>query len=247
MSQTKIRTEPFLDGQGLRVVLAAPKANVLDRQMMGEVGSVLDGLGERSELKLICFGASVEEHVKEQAPAMLAAFHGIFHRLVELAIPTASAVRGRCLGGGMELAVFCNRVVAHPGAVFAQPEIQLAVLPPVASLILPLKVGQSRADEINLTGRNVTATEAKEIGLVDEIADDPLAAVEAWAARELVPKSAAALRRAVWASRWQFNRILAGELKAIEELYLRDLMETHDANEGLAAFLAKRKPVWSNS
>ncbi|MHC4815942.1 MAG: enoyl-CoA hydratase/isomerase family protein [Planctomycetota bacterium] len=253
---TKIRVEPFLDGAALRIVLDAPKGNVLDGAMMGELNGLLDQLKERNELKLLCFtgegkhfsfGASVEDHVGEKAAGMLEAFHGMFLRMVELAIPTVAAVRGRCLGGGMELATFCNRVVAHPDAVFAQPEIQLAVLPPIASLILPLKLGQPLADEINLTGRNVAAAEALQMGLVDEIAEDPMAAVEEWAARELGAKSASSLRWAVRASRWQFNKVLKGEIAGVEQLYLEGLMATHDANEGLAAFLEKRKPEWKNA
>ena len=182
----------------------------------------------------------------QRAATMLATFHGMFLRMAELGIPTAAAVRGRCLGGGMELACFCNRVVAHPDAVFAQPEVQLAVLPPVASLILPFRMGQARADEINLSGRNIPAAEALQIGLVDQIADDPAAAVEAWASEQLAAKSAAALRCVTRASRWHFNRVLADELKGLERFYLQELMSTHDAGEGLAAFLEHRPPVWTH-
>jgi len=252
----KIRVEPFLDGHALHVVLNAPKANVLDGAMMGELNRLLDSLEARSEIKLICFsgegkhfsfGASVEEHVGDRAAGMLEAFHGMFLRMARLGVPTAAAVRGQCLGGGLELAAFCNRVVASDSAVMAQPEIQLAVLPPVASLILPFRIGQARADEINLTGRNVAAEEAMAIGLVDEIAEDPMAAVEAWAAEQLRKKSAAALRCATRASRWHFNKVLCSELKELEAVYLEELMATHDANEGLAAFLEKRKPTWKHS
>ena len=253
---SKIRAEEFLDGQALRVVLDAPKANVLDGVMMGEINALLDDCKERPGLKLIyfmgegkhfSFGASVPDHVKEKAPAMLAAFHGMFLRMAALAIPTAAAVSGQCLGGGMELATFCNRVVAHPGAALGQPEIQLAVLPPVASIVLPLRAGQGVADDIILTGRSVTGEEAHAMGLVDELAEDPAAAVEAWAEAQLAKKSAAALRFAVRAARWHFNANLTRELKQMEKLYLEELMETHDANEGLGAFLEKRKPQWSNS
>jgi cyclohexa-1,5-dienecarbonyl-CoA hydratase len=184
--------------------------------------------------------------VGERAAPMLRAFHGIFERLIELGIPTAAAVKGRCLGGGMELATFCNWVFAHPGASLGQPEIQLAVLPPLASLILPLRVGQAKADEVVLTGRALPASEAKELGLVDRIAEDPVAALEEWAARELAPKSASSLRFAVRSARWHFNREVRSGIAALERLYLDGLMATHDANEGLAAFLEKRPPKWTD-
>ena len=256
MAYAKIRLEPFLDGQAMRLVLNAPSGNVLDGAMMAEINDALDGLKREAGLKLLCFtgegkhfsfGASVEEHVGEKARGMLKAFHGLFGRLVDLSVPTAAAVKGRCLGGGMELAAFCNRVVAHPSAVFAQPEIQLAVFPPVASLILPFRVGQSRADELNLTGRNVEAAEAKAMGLADELAEFPLVAIEEWARKELVPKSASSLRMAVRASRWAMNKALREELPRVEALYLDELMKTHDATEGLQAFLQKRPPAWRNS
>jgi cyclohexa-1,5-dienecarbonyl-CoA hydratase len=252
----KIRTEPFIDGQGLWVVLDDPKGNVLDGVMMGEINALLDDLKERPELKLIgfrgegkhfSFGASVPDHVRDKAPRMLELFHGMFLRLVDLAVPTAAAVTGQCLGGGMELATFCNRVVVHPRAALGQPEIQLAVLPPVASLVLPLRLGQGRADELVLTGRSITGNEAQEMGLAEEVAEDPRADIEAWAAEHIAPKSAAALRCAVRTSRWRFNQLLGAELKAVERYYLDVLMATHDANEGLAAFLEKRKPQWKNS
>ena len=256
MSYIKIRTETLLDGCGLQVVLNAPKANILDGAMMAELNALLEGLATRPELKLICFtgegkhfsfGASVPEHVKERAPEMLEAFHGLFLRLIDLAIPTISAVRGQCLGGGMELATFCNWVVAHPEASFGQPETQLAVLPPVASIILPLKIGQSRADDVIVTGRAIPAEEGAAMGFVDWIDDDPMIAVEQWAIQEIQPKSAAALRCAVRAARWQFNQTVRSELKQIEKYYLETLMETHDANEGLLSFIEKRKPQWKNA
>jgi len=256
MSDTKIRTEELLGGAALRVVLDAPKGNVLDGVMMGSLNALFDGLRAKPDLKLLwftgegdhfSFGASVPDHVREKAPAMLAAFHGMFLRLADLGVVTAATVRGRCLGGGMELATYCHRVVAHPKALLGQPEIQLAVLPPVASLVLPFRVGQAHADDLVLTGRTVPAAEALAMGLVDEVAEDPEGALLAWAERELVPKSAAALRHAVRAARWQFHQTLSAELKDVEKMYLEELMATHDANEGLAAFLEKRPPKYTNA
>ncbi|MFZ4576753.1 MAG: enoyl-CoA hydratase/isomerase family protein [Myxococcota bacterium] len=255
MPDARIRVEPILDGGGLRIVLNAPKANVLDAAMMAELHAVLDDCKSMPELKLLVFtgegphfsfGASVEEHVGERARAMLASFHGLFLKLLDLSLPTAAVVRGRCLGGGMELATFCSRVFCSPDAVFAQPEIQLGVLPPVASLVLPARCGQAVADEMILTGRNVGAEEALRLGLVDVVADDPAAATEGWASTHLAAKSASSLRLAQRASRWQLEQTLRQGLPALEAFYLDTLMATHDANEGLAAFLAKRPVLWRN-
>ncbi|HEY3355007.1 MAG TPA: enoyl-CoA hydratase/isomerase family protein [Polyangia bacterium] len=256
MRDAKIRTDEFLDGAGLLVTLEAPKGNVLDAAMMADLARLLDAARARPGLKALCFtgagdhfsfGASVAEHVKERAPAMLAAFHGLFIRLANLAVPTIAAVRGRCLGGGLELAAFCNRVIAHPAALLGQPEIQLGVVPPVAAVLLPFRLGQGGADDLILSGRTVAAPDAFALGLVDELADDPVAAATAWATRELGPKSASSLRYAVRAARQGLYRALREELPALERLYLDGLMDTHDANEGLAAFLEKRPPRYTNA
>ncbi len=251
----KIATESLWDGAGLLIKLNAPKANVLDAEMMGEIHAELDALKEKPGVKLLvfegegshfCFGASVPEHTKEKAGAMLASFHGMFLKLVDLAIPTAAVVRGQCLGGGMELAIFCNWIFAAPGAKFGQPEIHLGVFPPPASLILPLKVGQVRADTFCLTGASVGADEALAMGLVSEIADDPSEALATFALKHIVPKSGASLRMAVRAARLDFNEVLRDKLPKVEKLYLEELMETADANEGIGSFLEKRKAEWKN-
>lgn len=255
MAHTKIRVEPLLGGAGAHIILDSPKGNVLDAAMMAELHTELESYEGRPELKVIVFsgagghfsfGASVAEHVKQQAPTMISSFHGLFLRLADLAIPTVAAVQGRCLGGGMELALFCNWVYAHPKAVFAQPEIQLGVLAPVASVILPFKAGQAVADDVNLTGRNITCEEAKSLGLVDRVCEDPVGEALAWADKELGPKSASSLRMALRASRWRFNEALRSGLAAMERLYVDELMATRDANEGIASFLEKRQPAWTN-
>lgn len=251
----KIRPETLWDGAGLKLVLDAPKANILDGEMMTEIRGHLAEAKSNADLKLIafegegpnfCFGASVGEHKKAQAAEMLAVFHGMFLDMIELAIPTAAIVRGQCLGGGMELAIFCNWIFASPEAKFGQPEIQLAVFPPPASLILPLKLGQAEADHLCLTGESYAAEMMKELGLVHEIAEDPWAAFDTFAQKKLVKKSASSLRFANRAVRTHFNEILKKKLPVVEQLYLAELMESHDANEGINAFLEKRKPTFKN-
>jgi cyclohexa-1,5-dienecarbonyl-CoA hydratase len=250
----KIRPERLWDGAGLKLVLDAPKANVLDAEMMSAIREQLDTtVAGMPGLKLLvfegagthfCFGASVQEHQRDQAAQMLAGFHGMFLKLVDRAVPTAAVVRGQCLGGGMELAIFCNWIFASPSARFGQPEIQLGVFPPPASVILPLKLGQAAADHLCLSGESWTAEQALARGLVHEVAEDPMAALDAFFAKHLAPKSASSLRMATRAARMAFNEALRKQLPALERLYVDELMATHDANEGIAAFLEKRPAVW---
>jgi cyclohexa-1,5-dienecarbonyl-CoA hydratase len=258
MISEKVTMQSFHDGQVARLTLNAPKANILDSDMMAGLDGLLSDLRDRQELKLLeltgagdhfSFGASVQEHAREQAPAMLRQFHGLFHALIELAVPAAALVSGQCLGGGLELALMCNFLFADRSARLGQPEINLGVFAPPASLILPLKIGQHKADEMLLTGRSYTAEEAASMGLVTALFNDReamLLGVDEWLVKNILPKSAAALRFAVRAARLRFNDLLTVQLRSIEALYLDRLMSTHDANEGIASFLEHRKPSWKN-
>ena len=254
----KLHRESLQDGQVVRLILDAPKGNVLDAEMMSRLQVELNELRTHSEVKLILFtgagdhfsfGASVAEHTADKAAAMLTQFHALFHALAELAVPTAALISGQCLGGAMELVLMCNFVFVDRTARLGQPEIVLGVFPPPASLLLPLKVGQARADEVILTGRALTADEAVACGLATASFEDRPsmeAGVDAWVAKHILPKSAMALRYAVRASRWQFNHAIRTELNRLQEFYIGELMATHDANEGIAAFLEKRTPVWQS-
>jgi cyclohexa-1,5-dienecarbonyl-CoA hydratase len=255
----EIRFEREHEGAVARITLAAPKGNVLDGAMMKEIVEAIDDASADAGVKLLIFdhdgdhfsfGASVEEHQPTQAPEMLRTFHRIFHRLADAAIPTMALVRGRCLGGGMELATYCHLVFARADAMFGQPEIVLGVLPPLASVILPLRCGQQAADCLCITGRTATAEEAREMGLVNRVFDSEealRAGVEEFVAKHFLPKSASSLRFAVRAARHRFHRRVQEDLEQVEKLYLEELMETGDAVEGIASFLEKRKPVWKNA
>jgi cyclohexa-1,5-dienecarbonyl-CoA hydratase len=155
-------------------------------------------------------------------------------------------VRGQCLGGGLELAAFCHRVFAAPDATLGQPEVKLGVFAPVASLVLPLRIGQAAADDLLLTGRTVGGEEALALGLVDELAEDPAGAARAWHRARLRPLSAVALAFAARASRHQLDGALGEGLAHLERLYLEELMATRDAREGIEAFLERRSPTWSH-
>jgi len=254
----KVTMQSLHDGQVVRLTLNAPKANILDSETMAELHALLADLRKQEQMKLLqfigagdhfSFGASVQEHVRDRAPGMLRQFHGLFHALIELAVPTAALVSGQCLGGGLELALMCNFLFLDRSAKLGQPEINLGVFAPPASLILPLKIGQQKADEVLLTGRIFTAEQADAMGLVTSLFSDRdalLRGVDEWLMENILPKSAAALKFAVRAARHRFNELLSERLGDIEALYVDRLMATHDANEGIASFLERRKPVWKN-
>lgn len=236
-----------LDGAALRIVLNRPKANILDAAM---IGAIVDALAEvKPETRLIvfegagdhfCFGASVEEHQAEQAAAMLTAFHGLFRKLAELAVPTCALVRGQCLGGGLELASWCSFIVATPEARLGQPEIQLAVFPPMASILLPWRAGGLAALDLCVTGRSLKADEALRLNIVNAVTDEPEEWWKQLVTKRLQKTSASSLRFAERAVRRQLTRQLAQDIPELERLYVDELMKTPDANEGIAAFLERR-------
>ncbi len=254
----KINVEFLYNDSVARVVLDDGKANILDGIMMGEITEFLRSLKDKKEIKLVTFegegnnfsyGASVAEHTKEKAAEMLEGFHQMFFALIDLHIPTLAKLSGQCLGGGFELPLACNFIFADNSAKVGQPEIILGVFAPPASVILPLKVGNAKADELLITGRIISADEAKSMGLVNEVFEDKAAmdaATDEWIRKNILGKSASSLRYATRAARASFDFFMLKYLPLFADMYVKELMETHDANEGINSFLEKRKPVWKN-
>jgi cyclohexa-1,5-dienecarbonyl-CoA hydratase len=252
----KVRTRVSHDGAVLRIALAAPPGNVIDSLMIRELGEVLASEAARPGLKALVlegegrhfsFGASVEEHAPERVREMLPAFHRLFALLAERSLPSYAIVRGRCLGGGLELAAYAMWIAASPEASLGQPEVKLGVFAPAGSLVLPRRVGEAAAAELLTTGRTLTAAEALVLGLIDAVAADPEKAVLEHIERHLLGLSAAALRFATRAARRGLHQEIASELPGLEALYLEELMASHDAREGIAAFLAKRPAAWRDA
>lgn len=250
-----LRIEPRRDGAVLHLTLDAPKANVLDMAMMQAIEGALDAYVQPG-LKAIVFegegrhfstGASVPEHTREHAPKMLAKFHAMFRRLADISVPTCALVRGWCLGGGLELASWCTWIGAATDARFGQPEVKLAVFPPMASILLPWRIGGGNAVDLCVTGRTIDAPTALRMGLVTAIADDPAEWWQAFYEEHLAPASGAALRFAERAARAGLLRALDERLPEIERFYIEELMATHDANEGIAAFMDKRAPQFRHA
>ena len=247
----------WLDREGrlLRLRLARPKANIVDAQMIAALAAALDkhrgddGVTAAlldAEGPNFSFGASVEEHLPQNCAAMLTALHGLIVQMLEWPAPIMAAVQGQCLGGGLEVALAASRIFASPDARLGQPEIKLAVFAPAASCLLAYRVNQQAAEDLLFSGRALTAAEAQALGLVAEVADDPAAAALAYFDAQLADKSAAALGYALRAARGAMLPAVKRRLAEVEKLYLEGLMQTHDANEGLAAFMEKRAPKWQN-
>ena len=255
MSESPLKVWLDRDGALLRLRLNRPKANIVDAEMIGALHAALDqhrgvaalrGVLLDAEGPHFSFGASVEEHLAERCAQMLASLHALVLAMVEFPKPILVAVRGQCLGGGLEVVLAGGPIFAAPDAQLGQPEMKLGVFAPAASCLLPWRVNQAVAEDLLWSGRSLDGTAAHAVGLVHTLADDPEAAALAYFDEHLAPKSAAALACAVAAARAPRIRELRERLAEVERLYLDQLMSTRDANEGLAAFLARRSPTWEH-
>ncbi len=246
------------DGRAARIVLDRPPLNVLTLGMIHDLTASCDRLTDVPEVvavtlaaagsRAFCAGVDVAAHAPDRAEPMLAAFEAMAERLLGLDPILIASVSGPALGGGWELALLCDFVVASERATFSVPEVTLAALPPVAAAILPLFVGPLRALEFVATGRQISAVEAQALGLVSRVvAPQDLET----ATRELVatilshsgPAVCAAKAAVVGPRREAIRR----SLRAATELYRSRLLPTADAAEGIAAFLEKRAPSWKHA
>ena len=235
-----------------RVVMNKPPLNVVDIAMMQELDAALKSLKGDNETKVIvlaaqgkAFSAGVEvaDHTPDKVDSMIKTFHGIFHTLWSLEQPVVAAVQGAALGGGCEIAIACDFIVASEKAKFGQPEIKLGVFAPIATLLLPRLIGRMKANELLLTGDTIDAREAERIGLVNKVT--PVETFEQEVnvfVNRLAMLSGAALRY----SKRAITLGLEQGLASVEKYYLNDLMQSSDAIEGLNAFMEKRAPVWKN-
>ena len=238
-----------------RITFARPPLNVFNIEMMREITSAIMECAQR-ELVAIVFdadkecrsfsaGVAVEEHVQDTIFQMLDSFHSIFRQMEQIAKPSIALVDGAALGGGCEFVASCDIVIASDRARFGQPEIKLGVFPPVAAVLLPLVIGEKRARELILTGEIIDAVEAGRLGLCNHVVPgaqlEPKLLEVLAKLRELSGTSLQYARQSLDLGR---GRSIDAALSEQENIYLHELMKTHDANEGVKAFMEKRKPVW---
>ena len=240
-----------------RITWDRPPLNVLDVALLRELDHalancaiepgvdivVLLGAGERA----FSAGVDIRDHTIEKVPEMLDVVHGVIRKLLALPQVTIAAVRGVCLGGGCEIASSCDLIVASEESSFGTPEIFVGCYPPVALARFSSLIGYHRAAEMILTGRRFSAREAQAMGLINRVFgaaefDDGLKAL----LDELLGKSGAVLRLTLKGLRQLSLQDFNQALKRSEEIYCRDLLQTQDVAEGVAAFLEKRQPKWQH-
>jgi len=249
------------DGTLLQIRLNRPKANVLTQAMMAEIGEALAAHREDPELRLVVlrgtgghfsFGASIEEHRQDRVREMLRDFHGLARAIAAYPVPVAAVVEGRCLGGAFELVLCCHFVFATTSARFACPEIKLGVFPPVLAAAGAARLGGALAERLLLTGQEIDAAAARQAGFVAEVFDDAASIddrILEWYRATLRPLSPYSLREAVRASRRGSGLVAAmgDTLDDVERQYLDRVATSHDGNEGIEAYIARRAPVWKHA
>jgi len=238
-----------------RVGLVNPPLNVIDLRLARELQQTLTELESRPDISIILFegdahafsaGVDIKAHLPEQIREMLTSFHAVIRAIVASRKITIAAVRGACLGGGAELAAVCDMVYTVRDSRWGFPEIKLACYPPVAAVALATLIGQKRAAELILTGREFSGEEAAAMGLanrsvaageLESVVDQTLNDL-----RQLSPVALAHAKKAIYA--WDAIHFDKGLARA-EKIYLDELASTGDAREGIIAFLEKRRPEWT--
>ncbi len=243
------------EGRLLRLRLNRPKANIVDAEMIAALDAALADLEGDREVHAVLldhagphfsFGASVEEHLPGRCADMLRGLHALIKRMLAAPVPILVAVKGQCLGGGLEVAMAGHLIFAAPDAMLGQPEIKLAVFAPAASCLLPRLVARQHAEDLLYSGRSITGERAAEIGLAVRADPNPERAALGYFDEHLADLSTSTISFAVVAARVRFRDEVSADLDRVERLYLDGLMNTHDAVEGLNAFIEKRVANWEH-
>jgi cyclohexa-1,5-dienecarbonyl-CoA hydratase len=238
-----------------KIRINRPPLNILNSETMIELTMALEKARSDSSIFLVVIsgagdrafsaGVDIRDHLPDKVSSTLSVFNKVFYTLRGLDKPTVAVVNGVALGGGCELAIGCDMIIASEKAQFGQPEITVGAIPPVAVVLLPKLIGPAKAYELILTGDIITATEAQRIGLVNKVV--PPEKLDA-SLKELIDKLREKSPVVLKLTCMSLTRILdvdfKKELEETTDLYLSLLMRTEDAVEGLKAFMEKRKPQW---
>lgn len=258
MTQKTLKNIVFeIKENGAFLTINRPPLNILNISTMEEINDVLSSLVGNKEAKVLVIsgsgekafsaGVDVADHTEDKVEKMLQVFHDIFRNLSKLDQVTVAALKGLTLGGGCEIALFCDLILAADNLKIGQPEIKLSVLPPIALLIMPRLIGLKKASELLLTGKIIEAVEAEKIGLINKVV--PIASFDSELENFIQPfneLSLVGLKYSKKGINLGLEAAFSDGLERIEKIYLEELMASEDAHEGLKAFMEKRKPLWKN-
>lgn len=248
----KVRVE----GEVARLTLDRPEHNLLNERMLSELAAGINTLGERNAVKLIvldsackafCGGIELGEYTHRRVFQMLEAFHSAFAAMLDTATPVLVVVNGPAYGGGAELAALADLVIATPKARFAQPEIKLGVFPPLAAAVLPYIVGPKQALELVLTGEAISGERARELGLVNWlVAEADLQKKVDEVIAKVTAQSGPVLTMAKKAILNSLGMPLRDGVRNSLRIFLNELADVEDSQEGVRALVEKRAPKWKN-
>ncbi|NUQ34952.1 MAG: enoyl-CoA hydratase/isomerase family protein [Planctomycetaceae bacterium] len=255
LATSSVTIESRFDGAVRRVIANVPPGNIYSADVICQLQAALEAIPRDPEVRLITlegagahfsYGAAVEEHTREKIVDVLPRLRELALEIACSPVPVAALIHGCCFGGAAEAVLACHFIFAANDVRFALPEIKLGVFPPYACALLPRLVGQAAADRLVLTGEPIGSRDLAELGLTTFTSKpgELHTQTDAWFRQTLGNYSASSLRIATRASRHRFLRHLERDMVEYERLYLDELMGTYDANEGIAAFIDKRKPLW---
>lgn len=246
-------------GAVAHLTMARPKQNIMNIEMLNEMAEAINGLNSRDDIRLILLdsapdcegyfslGVGAEGYTNQLVFQMMDAFHSVFRSMIEISKPVLAVVDGIASGAGSELAAFCDLVIATERAQFRQPEIKLGVFPPLGAVVYPRVIGPKRAMEMLLTGDTISAQQALGMGLVNRVVPrDALSDTVNSLVKRISEQSGPVLqllKRVIFEGTW---RPFDQALKVSQDVYLNQLFELEDSQEGLRALIEKRKPVWKN-
>ena len=262
-TKEKVKKFKFIrwDDSGVvaHLTLNRPKQNIMNIEMLREIVRAIESLSAREDVRLILLdaapecegyfslGVGAEGYTQQMVFQMMDAFHNVFRVMLELSKPVLAVVEGVASGAGAELAAFCDLVVATENAQFRQPEIKLGVFPPLGAVVYPRVIGPRRAMELLLTGDPINAIQAQEMGLINRVVTrEKLKETVDGLVNRISEQSGpvlSLLKRVVFEGTW---RPFDEALKRAQDIYLNQLFDLQDSQEGLRALIEKRKPVWKN-
>src|SRR3954468_2699859 len=239
-----------------RITMNHPPYNVLTVPMMTELAEAIESLNGRGDIKCILLdssqkmfsaGISLEDSRPERVFQTLDAFTRVFQAVGEISKPLIVVVNGQAIGAGSELVAFGDMIIATPNARFAQPEVKMGVFPPFAAIMLPQLIGPKKTYELVLTGQPMSAEEAQQFGLINKVvAEADLEKTVNDVLGRIGEISAPVLEMTKKVIGSTLGLPLDEAIRRSHDIYLNQLMDLEDAQEGLRAVLEKRKPVWKN-